>query len=96
MYAFVDRITNLAATKGEDVIKNLLPLYFRGSGHTWHTLKLTSMKKDFLREASIRQIKIQLVKRFKERGSVALAALQSKTYGFPASSTYCLVGKKEI
>lgn len=82
IYSFVDRLNDIAASKGQDTVKDVLVQCFRGSAQEWHTNELTSFEKESLRTASLERIGSLLINRFKERGSVALAALQTERYGF--------------
>ena len=57
------------------------------AAYIWHSVKLTQLKKKLMRTASIIQIGRGLIARFKKRGSVALAAIQTKKYGFTEVKT---------
>ena len=52
------------------------------AAYIWHFVKLIQLKKKLIRTVPIIQIKRGLIARFKKRGFVALAAIQTKKYGF--------------
>ena len=82
VYAFVDRLKDMAATKGDDKVRDVLSTCFRGSAQIWHSMELIDIEKEYLRTARISRICEILITRFKTRGLVALAVLTSFYYGF--------------
>ena len=80
IYAFVDRIKDIAAIHGADKTKEAIPTCFRGEALIWHTMELSEIEKDIVRTASIEQWITILIKRFKKRTSEALEFLQSEQY----------------
>ena len=80
VYAFVDRLKDMAHLKGEEKIREVLPTCFRGTALTWHSMELTELEKRGLRNATVDEWSETLIEKFKERTSVALQHLQSEHY----------------
>ena len=80
IYAFVDRLKDLASIKGDEKIREILPTCFRGEALTWHSTELTDLEKTLLRTADLAVWFDSLVKRFKERATVAVQHLQTEKY----------------
>ena len=82
VYAFVNRFKNLAATYGKKAIKKIFFTCLKGAAHMQHFVKLTQLKKEYVKTTTLARICRVMVFRFKKRGAVVLSALQSKKYGF--------------
>ena len=80
IYVFVDRLKDMAATKGENKVVEALPLCLRGGALAWHTDELSELNKSLLRRADLQSWVETLIKRFKEQSSVAVRALQTEGY----------------
>ena len=80
VYAFADRLRDLAAIKGLEKVQEVWTTCLRGTAHQWYSSELTMREKNLLRTASIDSIITDLIERFKEQGSVALLALQTEKY----------------
>ena len=80
IYAFVDRLKDFVEIKGEEKVREVLPMCFRGESLTWHSTELTDLEKTLLRTASLTAWYDSLIKRFKERASVAVHHLQTERY----------------
>ena len=80
IYAFVDRLKDVAADKGEDKVRETLTTCFRGEALTWHSAELTDLEKTLLRTADLSVWCDSLIKRFKERATVAVQHLQTEKY----------------
>jgi len=82
VYVFVERLKDLQAIKGEDLVRNNIHASLRGSALDWYTVELT----DFERR-SLRQVPLVdgwytiLVNRFKLRPSEALGKLTTLSFG---------------
>lgn len=55
IYAFIDRIKDMAAVYGTDKIRETISTCFRGETLIWHSMKLSDVEKDILRTATIEQ-----------------------------------------
>ncbi|KAN0086940.1 hypothetical protein V8E54_000628 [Elaphomyces granulatus] len=81
VYVFVERLKDLQAIKGEDLVRNNIHASLRGSALDWYTVELT----DFERR-SLRQLPLvdgwytMLVNRFKLRPSEALGKLTTLSF----------------
>ena len=80
VYAFVVRLKDVAASKGNDKVRKALPTCFRGEALIWHSTELTELEKTLLRTAPLEAWYDSLTKRFKERASVAVRHLQTERY----------------
>lgn len=80
VYAFVDRLKDVALLKGDDKLRNILPQCLRGTALIWHSTELSDMEKNMLREASMKFWHDALIERFKERTPAALSAIQNAKY----------------
>ena len=80
-YVFVDRLKDLArGSVGEQRIRELVPGCLRGGSLTWYSTELTDIEKDLYRDASLDTWCRAFIQRFKERGPVALQAMQAERY----------------
>jgi hypothetical protein len=80
-YVFVDRLKDLArGSVGEQRIRELVPGCLRGGSLIWYSTELTDIEKDLYRDASLYTWCRALIQRFKERGPVALQAMQAERY----------------
>ena len=75
IFAFVDRLEDLAAARGENEIREVLPTCLRGAAHIWHSVELTQIEKEYIRAATLTRICRAMIARFKERGAVLLSSL---------------------
>ena len=64
----------------EDKVRDILPMCLQGSALAWHSNELSELKKDILPTATYNQWYNALIRRFKERTSMALRNLQMKRY----------------
>lgn len=53
VYAFVDRLKNIAAIKSSDKVREVLPTCFCGEALVWHLTELTDLEKTLLRTAPL-------------------------------------------
>lgn len=53
VYAFVDRLKDIATIKSSDKVREVLPTCFRGEALIWHSTELTDLEKTLLRTAPL-------------------------------------------
>ena len=82
IYAFVNRFKNLAATYEKKAIKKVFFTCLKKAAHIQHSVKLTQLKKKYVKTTTLTKICRVIIFRFKKREAVALSALQSKKYEF--------------
>ena len=80
VYTFVDRLKNMTISKESDKLRNIISQCFKEFALIWHSTKLSDLKKDMLREASLSMWYNVLTKRFKKRTFVALTNIQFFRY----------------
>ena len=80
VYAFTDRLEAMAAIRGDDKVRDVIPACLRGDALQWHLTELTDLERDGLRYSPLKSWTATLVKRFKERATVAVQHLQSEKY----------------
>lgn len=78
---FVERILDLAATKGHDAVKTNLNTCLRGTALIWYTAELTSLERSGLRQIDLTERWItSLKRRFKPNHSAAVSSLVAERY----------------
>ena len=82
VYAFVDRLKDLAKQRHVDKLRTVLPECFRGECQIWYSVELDEMAKDLLRSVPLEKWYEALIKRFKTRTPRALELLQKERYTF--------------
>lgn len=82
VYAFIDRLKDMEAIRGEDKLRAVIPQCFRGSALIWHSAELSEMEKSLLRRADLLGWYEALTARFKLRTPQALKRLQQAKYTF--------------
>ena len=82
VYAFVDRLKDLAKQRHVDKLRTVLPECFRGECQIWYSIELDEMTKDLLRSVSLEKWYEALIRRFKTRTPKALDLLQKERYTF--------------
>ena len=80
VYAFVDRLKDMAKQRPSDKLRTILPECFRGEAQIWYSVELSEFEKDLLRAVPLEQWYEALVKRFKTRTPRALELLQREKY----------------
>ena len=53
VFAFVDRLKDMAPLKGPEKLRTVLPQCLRGAALIWHSTELTDLEKSMIREASL-------------------------------------------
>ena len=66
--------------RDENKLRIIISQCLRDSAVIWHLIKLSQMKKNFLREINLNSWYIVLTNRFKKRASIALQRIQKKRY----------------
>ena len=82
VYVFTDRLKDLEKGSSGAKIKEYISGCLKGGALRWQARELTELERDFLREATIERWCTTLIRRFKERGPVALKALQTERYTY--------------
>ena len=82
VYAFVDRLKDMARQRSADKLRTVLPECFRGECQIWYSVELDEMAKDLLRSVPLEKWYDALIKRFKTRTPRALELLQKEKYTF--------------
>jgi hypothetical protein len=80
IYVFVDRLKNMMNLRKKNKLRAILSQCFREAVLIWHFTKLSNMKKDLLRQASLTSWYQVMINRFKQRTSIALITLQQSRY----------------
>ena len=75
VYAFVDRLKDIAKQRSADKLRTILPKYFRRECQIWYSIELGEMEKDLLRSMPLEKWYNALIKRFKIRTPRALKLL---------------------
>jgi hypothetical protein len=76
VYVFVERLNDLQAIKGEDLVLNNIHASLRGSALDWYTVELTDFERRSLRQLPLVDgWYVMLINRFKLRPSEALGKL---------------------
>lgn len=81
---FLDRMRDIAAYKGEALVKANLPACFRGAALSWYSFELTDRERRLIRASATLEdgMFLELAKRFKPNPVVALNKLNNMTYTF--------------
>ena len=81
---FLDRMRDIAAYKGEALVKTNLPACFRRAALFWYSFELTDRERRLIRASATLEnnIFLELAKRFKPNPVVVLNKLNSITYTF--------------
>lgn len=53
VYAFTDRLNDMAIVRGEEELRTVIPQTLRGSALIWHSTELLAVEKEILRIATI-------------------------------------------
>ena len=80
IYAFVDRLKNVAIIRKEKNFKNVISQCLRDTVLIWHFTELSDIEKKIYREMSLVNWYSVLIKKFKKRTSAALINVQSIKY----------------
>ena len=80
VYTFVDRLKNMIISRDSDKLRNIISQCFRSFVLIWHSTKLSDLKKDMLKKASLSMWYNVLIKRFKKRTFIALINIQFFRY----------------
>lgn len=80
IYAFIDRLKDMAPIKGEDKLRTVIPQCLRGTALIWHSTELSDVQKETYRYTTLQGWYLLLISRFKERTPLALAKLQTAHY----------------
>ena len=80
VYAFVDRLKDLAKLRPPEKLRAILPECFRGEPQSWYSVELGDTEKDLLRMVPLDGWYEQLIKRFKTRTPKAWEMLQKEKY----------------
>ena len=80
VYAFTDRLDDMAVIRGEEKLCTVIPQTLRGSALIWHSTELSPTEKRGMRIATVEEWKQALIQRFKIRVPIALAKIRSATY----------------
>jgi hypothetical protein len=81
VYAFTNRIREIANKKGNQVVQENWTSWLRGEGIVWHTHELSDLERDLLTNASVDKICSALTKRFKESASSAMKNMGKIQFG---------------
>ena len=83
VYAFVDRVKDVAAYRGEEQVKARLPALLRGSAQLWYTSSLDSLAKNGLRHTpGLEQWFKVLEEQFRQPLQQSLSALSTTRYTY--------------
>ena len=55
VYAFVDRLKDIAKQRSTNKLRTVLPKYFRGECQIWYSIELGEMEKDLLRSVPLKK-----------------------------------------
>ena len=80
IYAFVDRLKDMAPLRGDDKLRTVIPQCLRGTALIWHSTELSENEKEMSRYTNLQGWYVMLIARFKERTPLALSKLQSARY----------------
>lgn len=80
VYAFVDRLKDMAPLRDEPKLRTALVQCLRGSALIWHSMELSDLEKQLLKNADLDSWYGALIHRFKERTPAALQHLQRERY----------------
>lgn len=72
IYAFIDRLKDMAPLKADDKLRTVLPQCLRDAALVWHSIELSDLDKDMLRVATLDMWHVALTRCFKSRTPVAL------------------------
>jgi hypothetical protein len=81
IYAFTDRLRELAGEKGDKAVQENWTSWLRGEGIGWHTHELSDLERELLANASLDSICSALIKRFKESASSAMKNMGKIKFG---------------
>ncbi|KAN0076225.1 hypothetical protein V8E54_006367 [Elaphomyces granulatus] len=82
VYVFIERLKDLQAIKGEELVRNSIHASLRGTALDWYTVELTEFKRRSLRHMPLSKgWYSMLVARFKLRASQALNKIFHLSYG---------------
>lgn len=90
VWAFTDRLKDLAATKDDNQVRSVWTQCLQGTALLWYSQVLTDADRELLRTASIAAISSKLLERFKPHYGDAMARWKSASYGLQD------VGRKDI
>ena len=80
VYAFIDRLKDVALLRSMEKPRVVLPQLLRGSALIWYSTELFANEREMLRLVPLEYWYTQLITRFKKRTSDALYALQVEKY----------------
>ena len=80
VYAFIDRLKDMTMHRESNKIRNVISQCFREFALIWHSAELSNLEKNMLKKTSLTMWYNALIKRFKQRISVALISIQSSRY----------------
>ena len=83
IHVFLDRLYDIVATKGAQVVRDNLQLCLRGEALTWYTVELSEAEKRLVKygaEGSVDEWRTLLLRRFKAPESVGMATLLKEKY----------------
>ncbi|KAK2034141.1 hypothetical protein LX32DRAFT_441932 [Colletotrichum zoysiae] len=80
VYAFTDRLTDLAASRGDAAIREIWTQCLQGSALVWYSQILTPADRDLYRTATINTITAKLLERFKPHYGDAMRRWKQASY----------------
>ena len=80
VYVFTNRLKDMTIIKNDSKLRIVISQCLRESTLTWHSIEFSTLKKEMLRKTSFVNWYNALIRRFKERTSVALINMQTIKY----------------
>ena len=80
VYAFTNRLKNMTVIKEDSKLRLIIFQCLRESTLIWHSIELSTLKKEMLKNASLINWYNALIRRFKKRTSIVLTSMQTIKY----------------
>ena len=80
VYAFTNKLKDMTTIKSDNKLRTVISQCLREFVLIWHSIELTDLKKEMLRDASLTMWYNVMIKRFKKRTSIALINMQTTKY----------------